>query len=501
MTLRARSRIGGKDRRVTRALAMVLASHVFALPLSGFAQEATNGTASAGSTVDYGGQQQAFSTTPSGSTAPTSPDAAPTAPEAELTTASLPDPDEAGLEPLRDEDLLRQNLREPRVDGAGSVPQRSDEEDSGIRLGSFILRPSLSQQLGREKSETLGTSTSRVFSETGLKGTLTSDWSRHELRISGEGAWQKTLSGEGNDKPRASIDAALRLDLADDTTLGINTFYRFSREDTDDPNALVNASVQSGVHEYGGGLSLERDFGRIRGALNGDLTQFGYSDAELSDGTTVQRSDRDRLRGTVSGRIGYELSPALIPFAELSIGRIRYDETLDSAGFRRSADVYGARAGVALDLGEKLRGEFALGHEQQNFDDARLASLSALTLDGTIDWSPREGTLVSLTLDTSIDPSTTAGVNGAVVHRLRSSIEHDLRSNLVARLTAGTTLTRYDGDADTADSTAWLSGAGLTWRINRYLDATADLTYERTHYRNNAENDSLTALVGVTLKR
>lgn len=501
MTREARPRRSGRDRGARRAFALLLASHVFTLPFSVYAQQAATGTPSSGGSTAYG-QLQSYPDTVSDMPAITPADTSANAADITPSTGGLPAAeDDAGISPLRDDDMLRQNLREPRVDGTGSLPQRSDEDDSGIRLGSFILRPSISQQLGHERNGTAGSDTSRSFSETGLKGTLTSDWSRHELRLSGDGAWQKTLAGEGNDKPRANLDAALRLDLADDTTLGVSSFYRFSREDTDDPNALANASVQSGVHEFGGGLSLERDFGRIRGALTGDLTRFAYSDAELSDGTTVERSDRDRLRGTITGRVGYELSPALIPFLELSAGRIRYDETLDSAGFRRSADVYGARAGVALDLGEKLRGDFSLGHEQQNFDDARLASLSALTLDGKIDWSPREGTLVSLTLDTSIDPSTTAGVNGAVVHRLRSSLSHDLRSNLVARLTTGTTFTRYDGDADSADSTTWLAGAGLTWKVNRYLDATADLTYERTRYRTSADNESLTALVGVSVKR
>lgn len=501
MTREARSRTSGQDRGLRRAFALLLASHVLTLPIPAYAQQAATGTPSSVGSAAHG-QTQTYPDTASDLQAITPADASTNAADPTPSTGSLPAAeDDAGISPLRDDDMLRQNLREPRVDGTGSLPQRTDEDDSGIRLGSFILRPSISQQLGHERNGTAGNDTSRSFSETGLKGTLTSDWSRHELRLSGDGAWQKTLSGEGNDKPRANLDAALRLDLADDTTLGVNSFYRFSREDTDDPNALANASVQSGVHEYGGGLSLERDFGRIRGALNGDLTRLTYSDAELSDGTTVARSDRDRLRGTITGRIGYELSPALIPFVELSAGRIRYDETLDSAGFRRSADVYGARGGVALDLGEKLRGELAIGHEEQRFDDARLAALSALTVDGNLDWSPREGTLVSLTWDTSIDPSTTAGVNGAVVHQLRSSLSYDLRSNLVARLTGGTTLTRYDGDTAGTNSTAWLAGAGLTWKVNRYLDATADLTYERTKYKSAADNDSLTALVGLTLKR
>lgn len=150
---------------------------------------------------------------------------------------------------------------------------------------------------------------------------------------------------------------------------------------------------------------------------------------------------------------------------------------------------------------ERLRGEIAVGYEHQKYKGPRQKELSALTVDGSIFWSPREGTSIDLTLDTSIDPSTTAGISGATIHRVSAQLSHDLRSNLVARLTSGTSFTNYDGDASASDSTSYLAGAGVTWKVNRYLDATADLTYERTNYKTGTDNDSVTALVGLTAKR
>jgi hypothetical protein len=417
------------------------------------------------------------------------------------TVEPLLDPDAVPL----DDDIGRQNLRETRLDDPTADRIRRDaldtDEDSGIRLGSLVLRPSISQRLGTETEKTGSTKDHRSFSETGLKGTLTSDWSRHELTLGAEGVWQETLSGDGTDKPRADIDARLRLDLADDTIATISGSYSFSREDTDDPNAISGAKVQSGVNEFGGGISVERDFGLIRGSIAADVTRYQYSDAELSDGSTLERSDRNRNRYALSTRLGYEISPALTPFIEGTIGKIDYDDGVDSAGYRRGADLYGAKTGLAVDLGEKLRGEIAVGYEHQSFEDARLDELSALTVDGNIFWSPREGTTVDLTLDTSIDPSTTPGVNGATIHRIGAQLAHDLRTNLVARLSGGTSFTRYDGDASASDATGYSAGAGVTWRVNRYLDATADLNYERTNYRTGIDNSTLTALVGLTAKR
>ena len=511
MTTNGKTGLRGAGRLGLRGMAALLAAHVFALPLPLAAQQAMvqSSTTTSGTTnglMSANGSDTTSSVTEP-LTGPTDPTAATTATDPTTTATTpaapllVPDTDNADSVPL-DEDFGRQNLRETRLDSPAAARIRRDEEaDMGIRLGTLVLRPALSQQIGMEREKTSTATEKRVFSETGLKGTLTSDWSRHELTIGGEGAWQETLSGDGTDKPRARIDANLRLDLADDTVANITGAYNFFREDTDDPNAISGASVQSGVHQFDGGVSIERDLGLLRGSLATQASRYIYSDAELSDGTTVDRSDRDRIRATVSARLGVELSTALTPFVEATTGKVMYDDSVDSSGYRRSADIYGAKTGVTVDLGEKLRGEVALGYEQQRFDDSRLEDLAAVTVDGNIFWSPREGTTIDVTLATTLDPSTAAGVSGAAVHNLDVSLAHEVRSNLVARLTGGAAVSRYDDAGASADKTVYNAGAGLTWKINRYLEATADLTYERNDYKSARDTDTVTALVGLTAKR
>ncbi|RKE83758.1 hypothetical protein DFO46_0514 [Rhizobium sp. AG855] len=508
MIVNGKMGLRGAKRLGLRGMAALLAAHVFALPLPLAAQQAVTANPVAAPnrlTAANGTLLTSADTEPL--TGPTDPTAANVVTDPTTTATAAPAPllepavENADIAPL-DDDFGRQNLRETRLDNpAAARIRRDDERDMGIRLGTLVLRPALNQQIGIEREKTATGSERRVFSETGLKGTLTSDWSRHELTIGGEGAWQETLSGDGADKPRARIDANLRLDLADDTIANITGAYSFSREDTNDPNAISGASVQSGVHQFDGGVSVERDLGLLRGSIATKASRYLYSDAELSNGTTVDRSDRDRTRATISARLGVELSTALTPFVEATTGKLIYDDSVDSSGYRRSADIYGAKTGVAVDLGEKLRGEIAVGYEQQRFDDSRLADLSAVTVDGNLFWSPREGTTVDVTLATTLDPSTAAGVSGASVHSLDVSLAHELRSNLVARLTGGTSVSRYDDAGASADKTVYNAGAGLTWKINRYLDATADLTYERNDYKSAGDTDTVTALVGLTAKR
>ncbi|MBB3410980.1 hypothetical protein FHT87_004927 [Rhizobium sp. BK316] len=405
---------------------------------------------------------------------------------------------------ILDEDMRRLNTREPRFDETSTrkVPaSASTEETPGIPLGSFVLRPSVTQTINSEITKDGGTKKSRGFLETDVGATLTSDWSRHQLTVISAGAWQKNISGEGEEQPSFKIDGDLRLDLSRDTVGHITGGYNFYREDTDDPDAIPNADQQSDVQVFTGGASIEHDFGILRGTAAVALFRSIYSDATLSNGTTVSLSDRNQTTGTVRGRIGYELSPALIPFIEASVGKTNYDERTDSSGYQRSGDSYGAKGGVQVDMGEKLKGEVAVGYATANFDDNRLKPIDTAILDASLLWSPIRGTNVNLNLQTSIQPSTSAGDSGYVSHQLTTTVDHQLRDYLVATVIGGVTLRDYPSGSTISDETVYTASSGLVWNINRYLDFTSTLGYELTTRKEGDDSQQWRAGVGLKLKR
>ncbi|OJF94508.1 outer membrane beta-barrel protein [Pararhizobium antarcticum] len=416
------------------------------------------------------------------------------------TTASLID-DGPDAGPAVDDDLGRVNTREGTVDGLRSTLDPDRNDAPGIALGTFTLKPSLSQTINHETTKNGSSKESRSYLQTGLKGTLTSDWSRHQLTVTGEGTWQRNIGGEGATEPVANLDAELRLDISNETTGTLRAGYRFEREDSTDPNAISGASVQSGIDRYSLGAGVQRDFGILRGSAKVDFERYVYGSAELSDGTDLSLSDRDRNAGTVTARIGYELSPALIPFLEASVGRSVYDLRRDTLGFERSYDNYAGRAGLQVDLGEKMNGEIALGYETYRFKDSRLDDLSGLTVDSTFNWSPQRGTIVTYGVSTGIEPSTTAGESGALVYALNSGLTHELRSSLVARLSNSLTFRNYPSGSSSEDQKVWLAGAGLSWDMTRSLALTGDVSYERTMQTTGPSTNVAKIGVGLTLKR
>ena len=370
-------------------------------------------------------------------------------------------------------------------------------DPTGIRLGTFMLRPSVGTSVNRETIRNGDLKTERDYLATVVRGTLTSDWARHELAIIGEGTFERDIGGRDDFEPEGRVDAILRLDLADETIANITAGYGFEREDNDDPNAIGGASVQSGVHQYDGGLSLERSAGLIHGLAGIGVRREVYSDAELQDGSSLDLGDRNRTVVDGRLRLGYELSPALIPFVEVGGGRSLYDDRYDSAGYERSSWRYAARAGVEFDLGEKLRGELAAGYRHADYDDARLDDLGGVTFDGRTVWSPRRGTDVELALRTTLQDATAPGASGWTEYDLAAVVTQQLRHRLVGRLVGGTVLRDFpEGD----NETTWLAGAGLAWAINPYLDLTGDFEYEHT-LRTGGDTSTWRAGMGLTLRR
>lgn len=399
------------------------------------------------------------------------------------------------------DDFGRLNTRETTVDGLRGNAGSGRDDAPGVRIGTFLLRPSLTQSVATESTRTAGTKEDRSYLQTGIKGTLTSDWSRHALTIKGDGVWQRNISGKAETEPSATLDADLQLDLSNDTTANITGGYRFYREGTDDPNAIDGADVQSGVNVLTGGVVVERDFGLLRGTAGVNVERSAFSDVNLSDGTSVSLKDRDQTEGTLRTRIGYELSPALIPFLEASIGGSRYDQRTDNQGYARDARTYAGKTGVEFDLGEKLKGELGIGYQKVTFEDDRLNAIGAVTVDGNVAWSPQRGTDISVGLSTSVEPSTTAGESGSVAYSVNSTLAHEMRDNLVARLSAAAIRRDYPSGGFSEDETIYVAGTGLTWGLNRYLDLTGDLGYELTARKTNADTRVLRAGIGLTLKR
>jgi len=394
-----------------------------------------------------------------------------------------------------------QNTRVGTVDGLPLETGSDDTTVPGFMLGTLTLRPTLSERIVRESVSYGAETTNRTYSETTLSGTLQSDWSRHQLAIDGTATWEENISGTGTESPDAYLNAILRLDLINDVTATLGAGYSYSQESRTDPNAIAGATAQAGIHELRASTGLQKDLGLLRGTTSLELTRRIYGDATLADGSTVSGSDRDTVGAELTARIGYVVSPALIPFLEASVGRERYDQRIDSTGAERSSTTYGVRAGAEINLGEKLSGELGAGYVLRALDDASLKDISGLTLDGKLNWSPLRGTNVMMGLASTVESATTAGDSGAVVYEFNTGLTQQIHSAVVARLGATAGYRDYTSGSSRSNQRSYGASAGLTWSINRYLDLEADASYERTKEPGTTDEKTTRIALGLKLRR
>lgn len=365
--------------------------------------------------------------------------------------------------------------------GALEAIDKAEEENPfapvGMRLGTFLLKPSLETGLTWTSNANYSAARSpALLSETTLRLNAVSDWSRHSATVDAYGTFRKSVSGEPIDEKKAGIDAKLRLDLADDYTALAALGYALGPESASSPVVIVGTVGRPLRQTLRGSAGIEKDLGKFRFALTASAERDVYGDAELSAGGTLSQKDRNTTLATVALRGGYEISPALTPFVEIAVGRRAYDEKVDSSGYERSTKRMAARAGVEVDLGEKLSGEIAAGWLEERFDDDRLKPISGATLDASLAWSPLRGTIVNLTGSTTVDGATAAGESGSILYSGGVAVQRELRANLTGNLAFGAAYRDYVG-VDGHDMTL-SAEVGLTWWFNRYAGITGRARHE-----------------------
>jgi hypothetical protein len=368
-----------------------------------------------------------------------------------------------------------------RIEAIEALDPRKEEENPyaplGIRVGTFILRPTIEQGVTVTSNANYSVDGQKaVLSETTLRLNAVSDWTQHSASFDAYGTFRRSLSGFDLEDSRIGAVAALNLDISEELR-GRGTLEYLRLPETASSPVVIEGTASDPIRQtFSGSLGLDKDVGKARFGITGRVDRDVYGDADLSDGETLSQKDRNATLVTGLLRAGYEISPAITPFVEIEGGRQFYDEKVDSAGFRRSSDRYGARAGVELDLNEKLTGEISGGWIRQKFDDDRLVPIEGPTLNALLTWSPERATTVNIEAATTVEGTTTAEESGSLLHSLRLGVERQVRANLTANAELGFGYRDYTG-SDSHDI-QFNAELGATWWLNRYAGITGRLRHE-----------------------
>ncbi len=361
----------------------------------------------------------------------------------------------------------------------GSVPRRTiaPEDDPftavGIRAGGFILYPSQTTTIEHDTNASGDGPATTLTVTPELR--LQSDWALHEATLTLRGSYETYLDGSQPDSPSATAEATGRIDLKPDWNIALDGKYDYSQQSISDPNFPAGVDNRPGVHDFSGSAALNGRFGRKMFTVEGTAARSLYENG-ISGSSVVDQSYRDNNVFGGRLRLGYETPLGLTPFVEGEVDRRRYDQPYDNNGLRRSSLATTGRAGIVFDRGPVLTGEMAVGYGAQTFDDPTLAALHALTLDGSLVWSPTRLYTVTIDAATAFNPSTDASSSGSVTHDASVDIAYAWKHNATVDWTASVNHEVFQGTGRV--DTIIDAGVAATWKLNRRLYLSGGYVHE-----------------------
>jgi hypothetical protein len=296
---------------------------------------------------------------------------------------------------------------------------------------------------------------------------LRSDWSSHELKADLRGTynWYSPDTVPSLNRPYFNGNADGRIDVTRDTRIDLNGKVLVSTDNPNSPNLQAGLATLPIFANFGGSAGLGQKFNRLDVSLKGGIERTVYQNSELTDGSTASNEDRNFNQYSVTLRGGYEMTPGVTPFVEVSGDQRVHDLQTDFFGFQRDSKGLTAKVGTTFELSRMLTGEIAVGWTKRDYEDPRLETLSGLIGNASLKWTATGLTNVRLLATSNVGESNVVGVSGILYRDVALEVEHAFRRWLIGTVKVGYGIDDYVG-SDRVDNRYYLS-ATATYKIDR----------------------------------
>ncbi|WP_284422915.1 MULTISPECIES: outer membrane beta-barrel protein [unclassified Bradyrhizobium] len=317
-----------------------------------------------------------------------------------------------------------------------------------------------------------------------------SNWDRHavvaDLRgsFTGYGSTLPAIMDGGINSAPTTLDRPDftghvdgRLDVTRDTSVGAQLRLRAA---TDNPGS---PSVQAGLARYpiyttlGTTIGVDQRFNRLQISAGATADRTSYQESKLTDGTMTSNDDRNYNQFGGIGRVSYEVTPGLKPFAEVQGNTRNYDQQFDRSGYQRDSAGGYAKAGTSFEFTRLLTGELSLGYATRSYTDPRLNRLQGFLTSASLVWSATPLTTARFFSDTQVAETTVAGASGVLVRTYTVQVDHDFRRWLtgIGKFTFGT----LDYQGYGRNDRTYSAEGNLVYKMTRSLWVKGTLRYDK----------------------
>jgi len=307
-----------------------------------------------------------------------------------------------------------------------------------------------------------------------------SDWERHALVADLRGSFTgyggslpATIDGAPNpaptdiDRPDFTGHVDGRLDVSRDLRLTAEARLHVATDNPGSPNIQAGLARYPLATTFGGTAGFDQNFNRLQVSAGGTIDRTTYQQSKLTDGTFSSNDDRNFNQYGGVGRISYEVTPGIKPFAEVEGDTRVHDQQFDRSGYERDSSGGYAKAGTSFEFTRLLTGEVSIGYAARNYIDPRLSRLEGFLTAGSLVWQVSGLTTARFNADTQIAETTLPGASGVLVHTYTVEVDHDFRRWLTAigKLSYGTLDYQGFGRSDRT----WSAEGDLIYKLTRNL--------------------------------
>jgi hypothetical protein len=353
----------------------------------------------------------------------------------------------------------------------------------GVRVGSLRLYPYVETATGYDSNPNLLNTDVRaspyIYGETGFKAQ--SDWSQSSLAADLHGGYYDYLTYHAADQPNAAGTITGRIDVTHQSQINLQTTFSLTEGTPGSPLLSVpNAVFVTSRPLYasvGQTLGFTQQFNRLSVSINSAFARYFFGNATQSNGTIFQLALNDYNAYSLAGRVSYELTPALIPYVQMTGTRNQYESSMDVGGFDRSSVGALAQVGTTYEITRLLTGDISVGYDQRFYADPRLPAARTPTVNASLIYDATPLTTLTFTAATDVGETTLADSSAVIAHTLTLKISHDLLRNLTLAATGTYQINNYVGQPEIDHFYSGLFEAD--YHMTRSIVITGSYKYQR----------------------
>ena len=414
------------------------------------------------------------------------------APNPPLSVQASPPPINYAQKP----DLARK--KSPKVDPDPYAPL-------GVTIAGLRLLPYVETLAGYDsnpsKSAGAHSDSASVRTETGFS--LLYDPKLFQFEASGQINYSRYLQASSADRPEGAVKSRLHLPLSRDQSFDLDLRGSLATQSTSSSDFVAQGETLSSrpaVFSLGTSAGFNQAFGPLNANLTGMVDRTFYQNVSLTSGAIVNLASNDFSSLGLRGRLGYEITPGISPFVDLSLDTRIRDNQIDSLGYQRDSTGLMARLGTSFELSRMHTGQIAAGYMERSYQDARLKRIAGPAFESALIWSATPLTSIALRGTSEIGETIVAGASGTLSRKVALEVTHALRRNVTLKAIGSVQANQYQGAS--LHETQMTGALQADYALSRSVVVRGSFTHERL--KSSLAGNDYTAnalLVGLRLQR